>query len=92
MRANSLKAWEEIARRLTRDEMMVFEKVLTFPGLTQREIADKIGVPVHTISGRFTSLEDKKIFYVEGVKMFPSRTGRMLPHGRYYINKKKVKV
>jgi DNA-binding MarR family transcriptional regulator len=90
-KSTSLRAWEAIQKELTPKEMDVFEKVQTFPGVTQRETAALLQVPVHTISGRFTSLEKKKVLITEGERFFPTDK-KKLGHSMYYINKKKVKV
>jgi predicted ArsR family transcriptional regulator len=68
MKATSLMAYDSILKELTPREMKVYEKVLTFPGITQRETAEKLEVPVHTISGRFTRLENGGIIKVIGEK------------------------
>jgi DNA-binding MarR family transcriptional regulator len=80
MNPNSLMAWESIQKELTPREMKVFEKVYTFPGITQRETAEKLNVPVHTISGRFTALENKGIIKVIGEKKIGNRS-----HGTYAV-------
>jgi DNA-binding MarR family transcriptional regulator len=85
MNPNSLMAWESIQKELTPREMKVFEKVYTFPGITQRETAEKLNVPVHTISGRFTALENKGIIKVIGEKKIGNRN-----HGIYSVVQTKL--
>jgi DNA-binding transcriptional regulator YhcF (GntR family) len=87
MKNTSIMAYDSIQKELTSREMKVYEKVLTFPGITQRETAEKLGVPVHTISGRFTALENKGIIKVIGEKKIGNRN-----HGTYSIVEKQTKL
>jgi DNA-binding MarR family transcriptional regulator len=80
MKNTSIMAYDSIQKELTPREMKVYEKVYTFPGITQRETAEKLGVPVHTISGRFTALENKGIIKVIGEKKIGNRS-----HGTYAV-------
>jgi DNA-binding MarR family transcriptional regulator len=80
MKNTSIMAYDSIQKELTPREMKVYEKVYTFPGITQRETAEKLNVPVHTISGRFTSLENKGIIIVIGEKKIGNRS-----HGTYAV-------
>lgn len=75
----------QIVKELTPRQMKVYEKVSTFPGITLRECAFKMRVPVHTISGRFSELEKKNIIKDTGeVKFF---YGSCQPHTKWKLAK-----
>ena len=89
MKKTSLKAWEKVRKKLTKRQMEVFNKVYDLPGITIREAANKLRTFPHCISGRFSELEELGVIKTEGVKKFH---GSNIPHSKYYINKKKVRV
>jgi DNA-binding transcriptional regulator YhcF (GntR family) len=61
VRGTSLDAWKRVRKNLTAREQMVAGIVRGKKRATQRAVANSMKVPVHTISGRFSSLERKKI-------------------------------
>jgi hypothetical protein len=61
VRGTSLDAWKRVRANLTERERMVAAKVRGKKRATQRDVANAMQVPVHTISGRFSALERMKI-------------------------------
>jgi DNA-binding transcriptional regulator YhcF (GntR family) len=86
-RTTSLIAFEKILKELSPRQMKVYEKVSTFPGITERECAFKMKVPVHTISGRFTELERKGV--IKEGKEYKYFKGENRPHTKWELAKRK---
>lgn len=67
----SLLAWEKKKQELTEDQKMVFEALQEIGPAIGEEIADHLGIPYHTISGRFGELQDQDRIETNGKKQNP---------------------
>lgn len=79
---NSLIAFESIKPELTKRESEVYEIVKANPGITIRDVAEKMKTYPNCISGRFSALEEKKAIKIEGTHYYP---GSIQPHSKYRV-------
>lgn len=74
MQTNSLNAWRKtiLPTLKTRKEqiIVVINEFTTDRGLTMREVAEILMVPLHTISGRFGELIKDNKLAIDGVRKF----------------------
>lgn len=71
---NSLHALEVIKPNLQEKEKAVLNALRHLNGATRQEVAEYLGVPVHTITGRFTRLiNDLKLVKEDGNRMVGNR-------------------
>lgn len=76
IRQTSLQAYKSIIDELQQREMIVLKCIRDNKALCCFEISDKLNLPMHSISGRLTSLEKKGYIEALGYKANPN-TGRL---------------
>jgi len=71
MADTSLMAFQNKKKELSEDQEKVFEALQEIGPAIGEEIAKHIGVPYHTISGRFGELQDQDRIKKKGMKQNP---------------------
>jgi len=67
----SLMAFQDKKQELSEDQEKVFEALKEIGPVIGEEIAQHLGVPYHTISGRFGELQDQNQIKKKGMKQNP---------------------
>ena len=82
MNPNSIIAYDNIKPTLTKRESEVLQVIKDNPGITIRDVAEKLNTFSHVISGRFGSLVKKQAIEIIGTHYYP---GSIQPHSKYRV-------